>query len=135
MSSGSPSNKELLLAGQAAGSPRVTPMICQRAGPAAEFRVVRRGVFLQGAVLPQTELEMAVKLDDERREILASRLRGFYSEEFDEDLSAFRAEKVLDFFLEALGPAVYNQAVQDARGFMQRKLDDLDGEVYEAESF
>ncbi|KPK65022.1 MAG: hypothetical protein AMS21_05845 [Gemmatimonas sp. SG8_38_2] len=78
---------------------------------------------------------MAVSLDDERREILASRLRGFYSEEFDEDLSAFRAEKVLDFFLEALGPAVYNQAVQDARGFMQRKLDDLDGEVYEAESF
>ena len=78
---------------------------------------------------------MAVKLDDERREILVSRLRGFFSEEFEEDLSGFRAEKVLDFFLDELGPPVYNQAVKDARGFMLRKLDDLDGEVYESESF
>ncbi len=74
---------------------------------------------------------MAVTIDDERREVLVSRLRGFFLEEFEEDLSDFRADKVLDFFLEALGPAVYNQAVQDARGFMQRKLDDLEGEVYE----
>ena len=55
-------------------------------------------------------------------------------EEFDEDLSAFRAEQVLDFFLDALGPHLYNQAVQDARGFMLRALDDIDGEVHEPES-
>lgn len=78
---------------------------------------------------------MAVKLDEERRERLVSSLQGFFLQEFDEDISPFRAEQVLDFFLEALGPQVYNQAVQDARGFMLRKLDDLDGEVYEHESF
>ena len=27
----------------------------------------------------------------------------------------------------------YNQAVQDARAFLQTKLDDLDGELYEPE--
>jgi uncharacterized protein (DUF2164 family) len=42
---------------------------------------------------------------------------------------------VLDFFLETLGPPVYNQAVQDARGFVLRTLDDLDGEVYHSEAF
>lgn len=77
---------------------------------------------------------MAVKLDEARRDGLIRRLQGFFSEEFDEDLSSFRSEQVLDFFLEALGPQVYNQAVQDARGFMMRKLDDLDGEVYEPET-
>lgn len=77
---------------------------------------------------------MAIELDDGRRELLVARLRGFYQSEFDEDMSAFRAEQVLDFFLEALGPQVYNQAVQDARGFMMRKLDDLDGEVHEPDS-
>jgi len=77
---------------------------------------------------------MAVKLDDPRRGELVSRLRGFFLEEFDEDLSSFRAEQVLDFFLEVLGPPVYNQAVQDARRFMLEKLDDLDGEVREPES-
>ena len=77
---------------------------------------------------------MAVKLDEARREVLVSRLQGFYQQEFDENLSAFRAEQVLDFFLDALGPQVYNQAVQDARGFMLRTLDDLDGEVHKHES-
>lgn len=77
---------------------------------------------------------MAVKLDDARRDTLISRFQGFYLQEFDEELSAFRAEQVLDFFLDSLGPQVYNQAVQDARGFMLRVLDDIDGEVHEPES-
>jgi len=75
-----------------------------------------------------------VKLDESRREQLASRLRAFYTEEFDEELTAFRADQILDFFLASLGPPIYNQAVQDARGFMLRKLDDLDGEVHEPET-
>jgi len=69
-------------------------------------------------------------LSEERREQLLRDLEGFYLEEFDENLSRFRAEHILDFLLNALGPPIYNQAVQDARVFMQRKLDELDGEVY-----
>jgi len=30
-----------------------------------------------------------------------------------------------------LGTPVYNQAIQDARKFLQGKLDDLEGEFYE----
>ena len=78
---------------------------------------------------------MAIELDEERRQTLIRRVQGFYLEEFDEEVSPFRAEQLLDFFLGAIGPAVYNQAVQDARGFVQRKLDDLEGEVYESDSF
>lgn len=76
---------------------------------------------------------MAIELETGRRERLVEALQGFYLEEFDEELSPFRAEQLLDFVLERLGPQVYNQAVQDARVFMQRKLDDLDGEVHEPE--
>jgi uncharacterized protein (DUF2164 family) len=72
---------------------------------------------------------VAISISDERREQLLLRLEGFYLERFDEELSRFRAEQLLDFALDAVGPPVYNQAVQDARAFMQRKLDDLDGEV------
>lgn len=73
---------------------------------------------------------MGVELDEDRRSWLIESLRGIHVEEFDEDLSAFRAERLLDFFLEAAGPEIYNQAVQDARKFMLGKLDDLDVEVY-----
>lgn len=77
---------------------------------------------------------MAVTLDDARRTQLIEKLRGFFLEEFDEALSAFRAQGVLDFFLETLGPSVYNQGVQDARIFMMRKLDDLDAEIHEPDA-
>jgi len=72
---------------------------------------------------------MTIKLSNERREQLVLSLEGFYLKDFDETLSSFRAGQLLDFCLEALGPHIYNQAVQDARAFMQRKLDELDGEV------
>jgi len=73
-------------------------------------------------------------LSDDRRDQLLLALEGLYLEEFDEELSRFRAERILDFLLGALAPPIYNQAVQDARVFMQRKLDELDGEVYAPES-
>ena len=75
-----------------------------------------------------------MKLEAARREGLTKQLQGFFKEEFDEDLSVFRTTQILDFFLETLGPAVYNQAIQDARQFMLQKLDDLDGEVHEPET-
>ena len=76
---------------------------------------------------------MALTLDDERRAQMIKRLQGYFLEEFDEELSAFRAEGVLDFFLESLGPSVYNQGVEDARIYMNRKLEDLDAEIHEPE--
>ena len=54
-----------------------------------------------------------------------------YLDEFDEDLSDFRATALLDFFVAQLGPAVYNQGVRDACAALQEKLIDLEGEVYE----
>ena len=76
---------------------------------------------------------MATEIDEARRERLVVGLQAFFLEQFDEDLSHFRAERVLDFVSAALSPQVYNQAVQDARKFMQQRLDDLDGEVYRPE--
>ncbi|MCH7890723.1 MAG: DUF2164 domain-containing protein [Gemmatimonadetes bacterium] len=76
---------------------------------------------------------MSIELDEDRKERLIGQLQGFFLEEFDEELSRFRAEQVLAFALEKLAPQVYNQAVQDALGFMQQRLDELDGEIYEPE--
>jgi uncharacterized protein (DUF2164 family) len=74
---------------------------------------------------------MKVALDAERRTRLVARLQNLFSKEFDEDLSDFRAEQIIDLMLRTLGPAVYNQAVQDVRAHFQVKLDDLEGEIFE----
>ena len=71
-----------------------------------------------------------ITLSPEQRERLTGQLQTLFQSEFDEPLSAFRAEQVLDLMLKTLGPGIYNQAVQDVRAHLQSKLDDLDGEVY-----
>ncbi len=48
------------------------------------------------------------KLDDERRARLLSDLQSFFLDELDEELSAFRAEQILDFVLSSAGPEIYN---------------------------
>ena len=74
-----------------------------------------------------------IKLGDARRYVILGMMRSFYEVEFDEELSDYRAERLLEFFLETLGPTVYNQAIQDARKFMLERLEDLDSEFYETE--
>ena len=76
---------------------------------------------------------MRIRLSDERRTILLKLLTEMYRTKFDEELSSYRAQQLLDFFVRLLGPQVYNQAIQDARGFMLEKLEDLDAEYYEPE--
>ena len=74
-----------------------------------------------------------IKLSDERRSDLIAMIQHFVSSEFDQALSEFQAQHLLDFFVRHLGAPVYNQAVQDVRAFLQDKVSDLDVEFYEPE--
>ena len=76
---------------------------------------------------------LRIKLSDDRRAALSKLITEFYTENFDEELSEYRAERLLDFCIKQLGPPIYNQAIADARAFMIEKLDDLDVEFYEPE--
>ncbi|MEZ5938721.1 MAG: DUF2164 domain-containing protein [Hyphomonadaceae bacterium] len=73
---------------------------------------------------------MTFQLEQDQRDRLASQLQSLFRREFDETLSTHKANLILDHLAGTLGPAVYNQAVQDVRRHLQGKLDDLDGEVY-----
>jgi uncharacterized protein (DUF2164 family) len=74
-----------------------------------------------------------IRLSPERRADLLTAVKKYFTAEFDEPLSDFRAAGLLDFFLRELGPAVYNQGVRDAAAYMQEKLADIEGEIYERE--
>ena len=74
---------------------------------------------------------LRIRLTDERRARMLRSLRQFFANELDHDFGELAAERILDFFARELGAPVYNQAIQDARAFLQSKLDDLEGEFYE----
>jgi len=73
---------------------------------------------------------MAITLSQDRRTALAGHLQTLFAEDFDESLSAFRAEQIVDVMLQTLAPMIYNRAVEDVRAHLQGKLDDLSGEVH-----
>jgi uncharacterized protein (DUF2164 family) len=77
---------------------------------------------------------MRISLAADRRSSLIHALKQYFEEHFDETLSDFRAEALLDYFVKELGPPVYNQGVRDAHAYIQDKLGDLEGEVYERET-
>jgi uncharacterized protein (DUF2164 family) len=77
---------------------------------------------------------MRIRLSSERRTSLLRAIKEYFSAEFEEPLSDFRAQGLLDFFVRELGPPVYNQGVRDATGYMQEKLADIEGEVSEREN-
>lgn len=76
---------------------------------------------------------MRITISDDRRANLLRAIRQHFLDEFDEPISDFRADALLDFFIRELGPPVYNQGVRDASSYIQEKLTDIEGEVYERE--
>jgi uncharacterized protein (DUF2164 family) len=77
---------------------------------------------------------MRIQLSDDRYVRLRRSLEQHFLDDFDEPLSDFRARGLIDFFIRELGPPIYNQGVRDASRFMQEKLTDIEGEVYERET-
>lgn len=69
-------------------------------------------------------------LSDDRRKSLIDEVRKMFARDFDMRISEFQAGELVDRMTTLIGPAVYNEAVQDVRLHLQRRLDDLDGEVF-----
>jgi len=77
---------------------------------------------------------MRIRLAPDRRAALIQAVKEYFDAEFDEPLSDFRAEALLDFFVREMGPPVYNQGVRDAASYVQEKLSDIEGDIYERDT-
>ena len=70
-------------------------------------------------------MEKRIKLSDERREFMRSKIVEHFDKERDEDLGELASSLILDFFIDELGSDIYNQGVEDAHAYMLDKLEDL----------
>lgn len=64
-----------------------------------------------------------------RADAIAS-LQRYFEENLAEPIGDLPAGLLLNFFLEEVGPAIYNQAILDAQARMQQRVSDLNGELY-----
>lgn len=64
-------------------------------------------------------------LPKEKREGAIRLIQAYFLKERDEDLGLLSATLILDFFLEKIGPDLYNKGLQDAVAFINEKSEDI----------
>lgn len=64
-----------------------------------------------------------------RGQAIAS-IRKYFEENMPEPVGELAAGLLLDFFIEEIGPAIYNRAIADAQNRLQLRVSDLSGELY-----
>jgi uncharacterized protein (DUF2164 family) len=69
---------------------------------------------------------------DARKEAIAS-IERYFQENMDEKIGNIAAAGLLNYFLEEIGPLVYNQAVADVQERLRMRVDELDVEAHEDE--
>jgi len=71
-----------------------------------------------------------IELSKEQRAEAVASVQRYFEENMAEPVGEMKAGLFLDFFLEEVGPVVYNRAVADAQTRMQMRVADLNGELF-----
>lgn len=69
---------------------------------------------------------------DARKEAIAS-IERYFQDNMDEKIGNIAAAGLLNYFLEEIGPLVYNQAVADVQERLRMRIDELDVDAHEDE--
>jgi len=73
---------------------------------------------------------MTIDLSKQVRADAIASIQRYFQENMPEPLGDLPAGLLLNFFVEEIGPAIYNRAILDAQARMQQRVSDLDGELY-----
>jgi uncharacterized protein (DUF2164 family) len=76
---------------------------------------------------------MTIELDKEARKEAIVSIERYFRENMEEPIGNIAAGALLGFFLEEVGPIVYNRAVADVQERLQARISELDIEVHEDE--
>ena len=76
---------------------------------------------------------MTIELSKEARKEAVASIERWFSENRDEKIGNIAAGALLGFFLEEIGPSVYNRAVADVQERLQTRIIEIDIEVHEDE--
>ncbi len=74
---------------------------------------------------------MSIELSEQTRGDAIASIQRYFEENMPEPIGELPAGLLLNFFVEEIGPAIYNQAIADSQARMQQRVADLDGELFE----
>ena len=76
---------------------------------------------------------MTIELSKEDRAQAVASIERYFRENMEEKIGNVAASGLLGFFLEEVGPSIYNKGVSDAQERLQARVSELDFEVHEDE--
>jgi uncharacterized protein (DUF2164 family) len=76
---------------------------------------------------------MTIELPKEVRDEAVASIERYFLENMDDKIGNIAAGGLLGFFLEEIGPSIYNRAVADVQERLQQRVAELDIEVHEDE--
>ncbi len=76
---------------------------------------------------------MKIELSKQARGEAIASIQRYFREEMPEEIGDLPAGLLLNFFLEEVGPAIYNKAIADAQARLAGRVADLNGELFEDE--
>lgn len=86
-------------------------------------------IFLEGKIVTgKVMLFMKnFKLEKEVKAKIISEIQEYFLNERDEEIGNLSADLVLQFMIQQVGPAIYNQGIRDAHALVSKKIEDLYG--------
>lgn len=73
---------------------------------------------------------MPIEIPKPVRAAAIASMRRYFEENMTEPIGDLPAGLLLNYFLEEVGPVIYNQAITDAQARMTQRVSDLSGELY-----
>lgn len=73
---------------------------------------------------------MTIELSKQARADAIASIRRYFDENLSEPIGELPAGLLLNYFLEEIGPAIYNRAIADAQARVQSRVADLTGELF-----
>ena len=71
------------------------------------------------------------ELTDNQKKAMKEEIHAYFLDERDEDIGIILQEGLLDLFMDRLAPIVYNKALDDAKMWFSRRMDDVETDFYE----
>lgn len=76
---------------------------------------------------------MSIELNKDARKQAVLSIERYFLDNMDEKIGNIQAAALLNFFVEEIGPCIYNQAVLDVQERLQTRVMEIDIEIHEDE--
>lgn len=73
---------------------------------------------------------MKIELSTQARSEAITSIQRYFHDNMPEPIGNLAAGLLLNYFVEEIGPVIYNRAIADAQARIQQRLSDLEGDLY-----